>query len=111
MTPPRKPPFLTTYWQNYPEPFYPGSSGQFPVPGWGARPVMAGPARVGVGAMMAQSSSALPSTAMHTVGPQDVTFHEVSPGATAALPWWLLPVGAFVGLAALGYVGTRKGWF
>ena len=44
-----RPAFRPTYWQNYPPPFYPGASGQYPVPGWGVRPVMAGPARVGVG--------------------------------------------------------------
>lgn len=38
-----------SYWQNYPEPFYPDWARE-PVPGWGVRPVMAGPARVGVGA-------------------------------------------------------------
>lgn len=44
-----RPRFRPTYWQNYPPPFYPGASGRYPVPGWGVRPVMAGPARVGVG--------------------------------------------------------------
>lgn len=44
-----RPPFRTGYWQNYPEPFYPGHGGQYPVPGWGVMPVMAGPAMVGVG--------------------------------------------------------------
>ena len=38
-----------TYFRNYPEPLYPDWKGE-PVPGWGVRPVMAGPARVGVGA-------------------------------------------------------------
>lgn len=36
-----------SYWTNYPPPYYQG--GWAPVPGWGVRPVMAGPARVGVG--------------------------------------------------------------
>ena len=35
----------------YPQPFY-ADWQQEPIPGWGARPVMAGPARVGVGAMI-----------------------------------------------------------
>ena len=40
--------YRPNYWNNYPEPFYPDWQ-QEPIPGWGARPVMAGPARVGVG--------------------------------------------------------------
>ena len=39
-----------TYFRNYPEPFYPDWRSE-PHPGWGVKPVMAGPARVGVGAI------------------------------------------------------------
>lgn len=52
-----RPAFRTTYWQNYPEPFYPGHGGQYPVPGWGVQPVMAGPAMVGVGETPAPSTA------------------------------------------------------
>lgn len=41
-----------TYFHNYPEPFYPDWRRE-PHPGWGVRPVMAGPARVGVGQLVA----------------------------------------------------------
>lgn len=37
-----------TYFKNYPEPFYEDWRSE-PIPGWGARPVMAGPKMVGVG--------------------------------------------------------------
>lgn len=37
-----------TYFKNYPDPFYEDWRSE-PVPGWGARPVMAGPKMVGVG--------------------------------------------------------------
>jgi hypothetical protein len=50
MARPAKPKFRQTYWQNYPEPFYEDWQSE-PVPGWGARPVMAGPAKLGVGAL------------------------------------------------------------
>lgn len=38
-----------TYFRSYPEPFYPDWRSE-PVPGWGVRPVMAGPRMVAVGA-------------------------------------------------------------
>lgn len=41
---------MSSYWQNYPYPFYADWQSE-PVPGWGVRPVMAGPAMVGVGAL------------------------------------------------------------
>ena len=49
-----------TYFRNYPEPFYADWKGE-PHPGWGMRPVMAGPARVGVGALKftAQQTAAI----------------------------------------------------
>ena len=37
-----------TYFKNYPDPFYADWQSE-PVPGWGARPVMAGPRMVAVG--------------------------------------------------------------
>ena len=40
--------YQPNYWNNYPAPFYPGWKRE-PVPGWGVRPVMAGPGYVGVG--------------------------------------------------------------
>ena len=42
--------YQPNYWNNYPAPFYPGWKRE-PIPGWGVRPVMAGPAYVGVGAI------------------------------------------------------------
>lgn len=42
-----------TYFRNYPDPFYADWRSE-PVPGWGARQVMAGPRMVGVGAVEAK---------------------------------------------------------
>ncbi len=39
---------MQTYWSNPPKPFLRGWK-HSPVPGWGANPQVAGPARVGVG--------------------------------------------------------------
>jgi hypothetical protein len=41
--------YRPNYWNNYPDPYYQGWARE-PIPGWGVRPVMAGPAMVGVGA-------------------------------------------------------------
>jgi hypothetical protein len=38
-----------SYFNSYPQPFYPDWRSE-PIPGWGVRPVMAGPRMVGVGA-------------------------------------------------------------
>ena len=49
-----------TYFKSYPQPFYPDWK-QEPVPGWGVRPVMAGPRMVAVG--QAESPTFAPSEA------------------------------------------------
>jgi len=67
-----------TYWQNYPSPFYKDYH-QEPIPGWGVRPVMAGPEMVGVGALP---------------WPEQV-------------PWWYAPTALVVGYV-LGVALTRK---
>lgn len=90
-----RPPFRTTYWQNYPPPFYPGSSGQYPVPGWGVRPVMAGPARLGVG----QEEPPPPQ--------------QPPPDVRAAIDAALIKAYAFVGLVfasgvAVGYYASKR---
>lgn len=48
--------YRPNYWNNYPEPYYAGWASE-PIPGWGVRPVMAGPARVGVGAVESGGAS------------------------------------------------------
>lgn len=112
-----RPAFRTTYWQNYPPPFYPGASGQYPVPGWGVQPVMAGPEYVGVGASF-ESKSVAPSH-VFTATQGKVLQKIVTPSAdtsqptpvTPQVPWWAWPLMSAAALGALGYFGTRKGWF
>lgn len=110
-----RPAFRTTYYQNYPPPFYPGMSGQWPVPGWGVRPVMAGPERVGVGAVAASSS---PGSAMR-VSPQMLQMSRVvgepePPPAKKPFPWvWIFTAAGLLGGGlALAYnyklIGKRR---
>lgn len=97
-----RPAFRTTYYQNYPEPFYPGSSGRYPVPGWGARPVMAGPARVGVG-QLRFTPDVVSKAAMFSRAQREG--EEVTPPPTRAFPWalFIAGVGVVGGLAAVAY--------
>jgi|GEM_PF-2075873 len=46
---------FVTYFKSYPNPYY-GDWREAPVPGWGVRPVMAGPRMVAVGAFDAESA-------------------------------------------------------
>ncbi len=97
-----RPAFRTTYYQNYPEPFYPGASGRYPVPGWGARPVMAGPARVGVGAVRFAPTSEVRAA----LAAKSREAYEPDPGVERGpFPWALFIAGVGVtgGLVALAY--------
>jgi len=64
--------YRPNYWNNYPEPFY-ADWKQEPIPGWGARPVMAGPARVGVGQENLDDwdSGAPPASSRAPLGPDE----------------------------------------
>jgi len=110
-----RPAFRTTYYQNYPPPFYPGASGQYPVPGWGVKPVMAGPARVGVGVVAPAQNTA----SMRVVTPsllkmgQKVTEAE-PPKPKRPFPWvWIFTAAGLAGGGlALAYnyklIGKRR---
>ena len=51
---------MASYWTNPPKPFLEGWQYE-PVPGWGANPRVAGPGRLGVGAMAPIRAEALPA--------------------------------------------------
>jgi len=110
-----------TYFRNHPEPFYADWKGE-PVPGWGVRPVMAGPARVGVGAssyVATQSpaaSSIQPSAqeqfraSQARIAAQSSSDGGLDSSAGGGVPWWAWPLGAAAVLSGVGYLGVKQGW-
>lgn len=94
-----------------------------PVPGWGVDLKVAGPQRVGVGALgltvgerMAQSSEFVRVPGISVpVSPQPLPspdpYLPSEPSVEGGMPSWLLPAVAVAGLGALGFYGTKKGWF
>lgn len=109
------------YYRN-PVPYRQSDIGE-PVPGWGVNPLVAGPARLGVGAppmldtSLIRASSAQMQTPILQMqqqrGGTTTTEGGVAPGAGApmALPWWTYPAAAAVALGLVGFYGTKKGWF
>ena len=113
--------YRPNYWNNYPEPFYPDWQ-QEPIPGWGARPVMAGPARVGVGAIsLAKEQKLSAHITMAKIKPSKLVrmpqFVASSKAADEGAPApssepssglrWLV-AGALV--LSVGGVGFYRGW-
>ena len=97
-----------------------------PVPGWGTTVRIAGPTNVGIGAL----SVSHPSLVAAKIKPEylkKLTSNLTTSGGTASsseggsaskdtgpdepLPWWLFPLGAAAAMGALGWYGTKKGWF
>lgn len=113
MARPAKPKFRQTYWQNYPEPFYEDWQTE-PVPGWGVRPVMAGPAKLGVGAVT--MSKVRPDIARVMVKMPDGMVAAPAPKDEPTTPRvpryvWVM-TGAFIlggGLALARNMGWLKG--
>jgi len=121
----------TTYWRNYPVPFYSDWKSE-PVPGWGVKPVMAGPARVGVGALKsggftgalqaecAAFYAASPARQAQLVGicqkigapiPQEWQQEQQQPppGGAGPFPWVLVGAGVLA-LGGLGAIAYNMGW-
>lgn len=104
-----RPRFRTTPYQNYPEPFYADWQGE-PVPGWGVRPVMAGPARLGVGQLVMEKADG--GGRPYTFLPSETASQPIADAKkVAGLPWWAWPVAAAALFGVVGYVGTKKRWF
>lgn len=89
-----------------------------PVPGWGVNPFVAGPSRLGVGAMIEArstrpwlSSVSVPQKQLDTTQPAGEGVQPPPTGGSMVVPWWVYPTAAAVALGALGYYGTKKGWF
>lgn len=117
----------TGYYRN-PVPYTHDDRGA-PVPGWGTSVRVAGPARVGVGAVKVGSidASLLRKAALlHRVadpGESDVALEPEQPldeepldlppeaSEVGGLPWFVWPIAAAVVLGGVGYYGTTKGWF
>lgn len=108
------------YYRN-PVPYTSSDIGE-PVPGWGVNPNVAGPARVGIGAMAKAGGAAVAmpmSDAMlrlklDLTKMQDIDGTAAEPGAGGEeppVPWWVWPIGAAIAMGTLGYVGTKKRWF
>jgi hypothetical protein len=93
-----------SYWTNPPNPFLVGSKKAW-VPGWGANPAVAGPARVGVGEFKwAPQTSILKATRM----PQAEAPPEPEKPGTK-IPWWYYVTGVAV-VAAGGALAYNMGW-
>jgi len=111
--------YAGNYWKN-PVPYTSSDIGE-PVPGWGVNPAVAGPTRVGVGAVvgatMAATSSTSPFAAKKILrrkmvlteggGVDDGAGEEFADKIT---PFWVWPAVAAVVLGGIGYVGTKQGW-
>jgi hypothetical protein len=102
-----------------------------PVPGWGVNPRVAGPPRLGVGAINPNLRAVMSNKGGISLSPHlsqrfsqqgggtqqrgDTRTSDggVAPGEEEAtgLPWWVYPTAAAVALGALGFYGTKKGWF
>lgn len=94
------------YYRN-PVPYTSGDYGA-PVPGWGVNPQVAGPARLGIGAITLQQGRPL----SYTIGPQQQSYTDQSsePVASEPLPWWIWPVLAAAAVGGAGYYATKRGW-
>ena len=109
--------YAANYYRN-PVPYTSSDIGA-PVPGWGASLKIAGPTRVGVSGFGATiKTSAIPQATRMMQDIRGGAAIPVSATTSAApvvsvggLPWWAWPALAAVGLGALGYYGTKKGWF
>jgi len=98
-----------TYFRNYPEP-YDSDWKSEPVPGWGVRPVMAGPARVGVGATFAAAPQQHLTTIASRPGAHPLLFdpsQDSSEAQGAGVPWWAWVGGAVLLFGGIGYFTAR----
>lgn len=122
--------YTADYYRN-PVPYTSSDIGE-PVPGWGTTISIAGPPRLGVGALgivrapfqsltPAQRALLAEKVARVKAGlPPLTTDDAVTTAADAAvvatveedkpMPWWIWPVAAAVVLGGVGYVGTKQGW-
>lgn len=96
-----KPPI--TYFTNYPNPYYKDWRNE-PIPGWGVRPVMAGPRMVAVGDV---SSAGI--AAARPAGFDKLTASLSSSKGGFDTKWLVYGVGAALGVTALLYFVRRRG--
>lgn len=113
-----------SYWQNYPAPYYKDWYHE-PVPGWGARPVMAGPEMVGVGgfgavpappaeyanvpevvALWAEAKQKYPTNE----GMQAAYIMTQGPGMARTWDQWIAEKRATVSTASMFGGGADMGW-
>ena len=89
---------MSDFYRNPPAAYPPSGSARTTVPGWGALPIAAGPARLAVGAI----------TPRYVVS-QERQEAWVPPAERSAIPWWVWVAapGALVGVAALA---VNQGW-
>lgn len=106
-----------SYFQSYPDPFYEDWKTE-PVPGWGARPVMAGPRMVAVGNAFGDTCITDPRTGKtecsKLVVPVPKKYGTGLELPEDAKPFykqaWFIPAAALgvAGLAMVAYFATRK---
>ena len=105
--------YESKYYQN-PVPYTSSDIGE-PVPGWGTTVSVAGPARLGVGALglMVRADT---RQGMRVIGGSTPTQPQSadeppSPLVDAPTPWWVYGGVALVVMGGVGLYGTQKGWF
>ncbi len=103
--------YRPNYWNNYPEPFYPGWQNE-PIPGWGVRPVMAGPARVGVGATPSVKPTLLAGRVRLLKKGKTDEVDEGAPGLEAGprVPGYVYVMSGLFVLGGLVALGRNLGW-
>jgi len=121
--------YESKYYQN-PVPYTSSDIGE-PVPGWGTTVSVAGPARLGVGALgLMVASGSRPAAQLSrravmdlvTAGAQQSSQDYASQSSDApppppaddeegGIPWWIWPAAASITMIGIGYFGTKKGWF
>ena len=102
--------YRPNYWNNYPEPFY-ADWQQEPIPGWGVRPVMAGPARVGVGASISVAHAKKFGRVMVLKKSAETEGGAPPSDEGPRVPGYVYVMSAAFALGGLVALGRNLGWY